>query len=265
MKKVLVNAVCYNNFDTIVEFVNGFSGIDGAIEYHINIINNGRDIPDSILKELEDKSNVTLLSGHGNIGYFPGALVGLNNVSNIESYNCMIVCNMDLRVDEKFSSVLSACNTSGVIAPKIFSTHENRDRNPKVVNRYTRADIKKFKLMYSIPYAMMLYSKTIYGIRKNKTKSVDVKDNDIYAPHGSFIIFNENLHSWFDYLSYPVFLFGEEIHVGEVAIANKERVTYCKDIIVIDEDHGSTGLESEHFIRKNNLIAVEYLLKKYWS
>ena len=266
MDSILVNAICYNNFSDIKPFVEAFTSY--SCDYYninINIINNGKEIPNDILCYLNEIENLKVISGHGNVGYFPGAKLGLNIEKT--QYNHMIVCNMDLTISEDFFKEFSLVNITGIIAPQIYSSFEKKDRNPKIVARYNKKQIRKFEFLYAVPYFHFFYKNSVYklkGLIKSK-KSRKTTSCDIYAPHGSFIVFSNNNQFWDEYLSYPIFLFGEEIFIGEIAMKNKDRVTYLPSMKVYDRDHGSTGLESETFIRKNNLFAIQYLKDRFWS
>lgn len=263
MKKILINAICYNNFSDVETFIDSVK-YDSTF-YTLNIINNGNPLPEDILKRLSFFDNVNVISGHGNIGYFPGAHLGLQSIETFSDYDTMIVCNLDLKLDENFFLNLNTYNSEAILAPSIYSEFEKRDRNPKVIQRYTKEKINKIINFYSVPFLHTIYKAFYYNIFKIKNRKAYDKGMEFYAPHGSFIIFDGNSHLWREFTSYPVFLFGEEIFVAEVARKHNQPVIYAKDLLVIDRDHASTSLEGERFLRLHNLKAMQYLKNEFWS
>lgn len=276
--KLLIICVCYNNPDDFIKYLHSirkskqFSeqySNDDQIDITIHVVNNGDSFNSSIKHEFEKKSSqirINILEGQGNIGYFPGLLHGWKNASK-EKFDMVIVSNIDLELSENFLLKLnSAVDKSKkiIVAPSIISGFEKKDRNPKIINRPSKKAMLKYLFLYSIPYFHHLYKTLLYP----RKKIIDTNNYDqkkIYAPHGSFIIFSNVDGFISQYLSYPVFLFGEEIFVGEKANYFKHDVIYLKDIIVNDSDHATTSLQKENFIRKHNLAAIKYLYSNFWK
>ncbi len=269
--KLIFTGVLYNNFSDFLGFVDSVNKafenkvIDEDVSISINVVNNGDNLNSLQKDELSQLNHnclhIDLIEGHGNIGYFPGIYLTCKGYSS--DFDFFVVCNFDLKISENFFTELAEENRdrNEVIAPKIFSLSENKDRNPKIMNRPSCKAMLKYRCLYAIPYLHYFYKKYFYGKKKVVSYYNGVK---MYAPHGSFIII-KGCHEYLDkILNYPVFLFGEEIHVGEIAKNNQIPVIYNNRIKVLDSDHASTSLQKEGFIRKCNLQAINYLIKSYW-
>ena len=273
--KILIVSVCYNNFSDALVYIKSLEKaitIDLSIKkINFYLVNNGVEFSKleiNLLKEI-NLIEVCIIENRGNVGYFPGCFIGLQEAINeYESYDILIVSNVDLKVSEDIFSKLALlriryekCNV--VLAPSIISLSENKDRNPKVLNRFTKKEMKKYLFLYWIPYLHYFYKRTLYKFKKYN--DLLLSGAPIYAPHGSFIIFLNGRKLWNDFLSYPIFLFGEEIHIGEQALINNIPIYYHQELKIIDSDHASTGKENEFFIRKHNYKAINYLINRYWQ
>ncbi len=269
---IAFNGVLYNNFKDVLRFLDSlilsfYSSDVNIVSIKVNIINNGKPLNELEIEEINRKTSdvelikINLIEGHGNIGYFPGVRKGIEYSISSDIF---VICNFDLELSRRFFYDLKN-NYSvrrEIFAPRIYSIVENKDRNPKILVRPSIRSMFKYQFLFSIPYFHHFYKRFLYS-RKQR---VEIHYNgSMYAPHGSFIILNNCEEVIQEILSYPIFLFGEEIHLGEVARKYNIPVLYKSNIEIIDHDHASTSLESEAFIRKNNLKAINYLKLRYWK
>ena len=273
--KILITCVCYNNYQDAIKYINSLSNsLDKAsmVQVDIYIVNNGIAFTEEEQNSFISSNllKVYIVENQTNNGYFPGCLKGLNHsLMKGNEYDAMFVSNVDLKVSDNFFAefsrvILNYSSSPAIIAPSIYSIYEDKDRNPKVLTRFTVKQMKKYLFLYAIPYLNYFYKKTFYKNKKNKVSIVD-SSSTIYAPHGSFIIFIGGRKFWSRFLEYPIFLFGEEIYVGEEARKKDIPIYYCPTLKVIDSDHASTGKENELFIRKHNFKAISYLFERYWK
>ena len=67
-----------------------------------------------------------------------------------------------------FSSLLEQKlpDETGWIAPSIYSKLEKRDKNPKILNRYSLKRIKMLQIMYKYPIVNKIYLATLYKRKK---------------------------------------------------------------------------------------------------
>lgn len=272
---ILITCVCYNNFRDAFTYIESLSKAlsisKSVIKVDLYLVNNGVPFEAEQREEIVtvELLDVILVENKTNDGYFPGCLKGYKqSLSTQKKYDVMLVSNVDLEVSEDFFNQLILINdkyqkTPTIIAPSILSLSENKDRNPKVKTRFTKKQMQKYLLLYAIPYLHLIYKKTAYKLNKS-IKNIE-NGSTIYAPHGSFIVFVGGSEFWQDFLNYPVFLFGEEIYIGEQSNVNNILVRYHTELKVIDSDHASTGKENEHFIRKHNFQAIRYHYNRYWK
>lgn len=273
--KILITCVCYNNFKDAICYINSLIHslkIATTVEVDIYVVNNGVAFTEEEKNSFIDSNQLKIfvVENQENNGYFPGCLKGFNaSLTNNKKYDAMFVSNVDLQVSGDFFTEFYSLNSSYqsssvIIAPSIRSIAEEKDRNPKVLTRFTNKQMQKYLFLYTIPYLSYFYKKTFYKNKKSNLSVVD-SNNAIYAPHGSFIIFWGGNESWKHFLEYPIFLFGEEIYIGEESRKKDIPIYYHPTLKIIDSDHASTGKENERFIRKHNFKAISYLFKRYWK
>lgn len=270
--KILIICVCYNNPEDLLRYLDSIEVSVDSYKYKklnisFTVVNNGDKFSIEMVKALDkykDKLNIYLVENVGNVGYFPGMHIGWGKHLS-SSFDFVITSNVDLKVNYDFFDILYNCYDSGkkIIGPGIISEKEKKNRNPKILNRPSKKNMFKYVFLYSIPYLHHFYKNYIYPRKKREQKD-DFHLKKIYAPHGSFIIFQNLTQDIDDFLSYPIFLFGEEIYVGEVARLMNIDVIFNNDLIIIDSDHATTSLQKESFLRKHNLKAIKYLLSTYW-
>ena len=91
------------------------------------------------------------------------------------------------------------------------------------------------------------------------------KQMDVYAGHGSFMIFTKAFFLKKPKLQYPVFLFGEEIYFAELMRSYSLKVTYIPRLKVFDKEHISTSKMKSDFYYKCNREAIKYLISTFYE
>lgn len=201
-----------------------------------------------------------------NLGYLGGAFEMIKYYQNINLVDFLIISNVDVVLEVNFFETLFSVKIDaniGWIVPQIYSTFELKDRNPKILSRYSILRLRLLQIMFRIPLLHRMYEKTLYKKRPEYLQ----KNNQsyIYAGHGSFMIFTRNLLDTCNSFNYPIFLFGEEIYFGELIMRNGLKCLYIPTIKIIDFDHVSTGkmLSKEYY--KANYEAITYIIKTFYS
>ena len=87
---------------------------------------------------------------------------------------------------------------------------------------------------------------------------------NIYAPHGSFIIFTKFYFLNGGNLKYPCFLFNEEVFVAETVLKLNLKVIYDNQLIVYDNEHVSTGTFRSKIIANYVAISSKYVAEEYF-
>lgn len=200
-----------------------------------------------------------------NLGYFGAALDIYNSYACKDSFDYIIISNVDVTVGSDFFKQLETITLPkciGWIAPMIWSKAEQRDKNPKIQSRYSLHKLNLIKNMWRFPLMHKLYETTLY---KRKKIRASIERKFIYAGHGSFIILTKDFVTRIPHLNYPIFLFGEEIFLAEMCRQKKLKVLYDPSIIVYDEEHVSTGQMKSSFYYKCNKEAISYIIKTFYE
>lgn len=265
--RILLICVNYNSYCELYNFLksanNSVKNSLSSVCVDVYIVDNSTEVKDVIISDFSDL-NISI-SRHGNLGYLGGAFYIINSLDCISKYDYIIISNVDLIIDDSFFSKLSLISPScqiGWIVPSIFSESENRDRNPKVINRYSKFRLYLLYFMYKYPFLHFLYQKTLY---KRKYINKQYNQMEIYAGHGSFMIFTKAFFSKNTNLNYPVFLFGEEIYFAELMRKSLLKVVYFPDLKVIDKEHVSTSKMKSSLFYKYNREAIKYLISTFYE
>lgn len=266
MVKVIIFCVNYNSFNELGSYLNSLEISVAATDVELTVV--VTDNSDSF-KRIDKKypfEIVHLYTG-SNLGYFGGISYGIKNSNKlISEYDYSIISNVDLQVQDNFFDELANLNISeeiGCIAPKIFSIGENRDRNPKVLERYSKRKLEILKLMYRFPVLNNLY--TLFFFRKRRKKVETSEQKMIYAAHGSFMIFTKKFSSFLRVMEYPVFMFGEELYIAEHLRKRNLKTIYLTNLVIKDNDHVSTGRMKSKFYYKCNYEAMDMVIKEFYN
>lgn len=265
--RILFVLVNYNSYDKLHEFLESCSSAytisDRNCELKIMISDNSTE-RQKIKTNINSSIPIEVFKNQ-NLGYLGGAFNILNQVVDLDSYRYVIIANVDLKLKQDFISKLLSKDYSteiGWIAPMIFSVQENRDKNPKIVRRYSLNKIKFLRLLYTYPILHKLYTKTFY--KRKKLRQIR-SSMQIYAGHGSLMIFTGRALKKIKPLNYPVFLFGEECFFAEKLNQHQLKVIYDPDIQVLDMEHASTGNMKSKFYYKCNKEALSYIISEFYE
>lgn len=266
--KVLIICVNYNSYKELCAYIDS---LEVAKLCSTNDITLDILIADNSEEKQELKKKYELKIEHiftgENLGYFGGITEVIKKSKyNLQKYDYVILSNVDLLVTETFFDNLYSLEINqniGCIAPAIYSLSEGKDRNPKVIERYTVKKLKVLCLMYKLPILYYFYTILFYARRRKKFQNS--KRGYIYAAHGSFMIFTSKFVSFLEIMRYPGFLFGEEIFIAENLRKKSLQTLYEPSIVVKDLDHVSTRKMKSHFYFKCNYDALNMLLKEYFN
>lgn len=260
--------ICCVNYNSYVNLINYVNSIDHAlktiidIDLHVYICDNSDK---KKLYRLSYSFPIDIIES-SNIGYFNGIKRIISKFPEVLECDYFIISNVDLEIDKNFFYNLknTLCEKNeGCLAPVILSKRDSLNKNPKIINRYTKYQLKFIKLMYDIPVFYYLYRYFFHKLRRKKR--INFSGGTFYAPHGSFIIltnqFLRNNHG----VNYPIFLFGEEIYIAECLLKHKMIVKNHEDLIVYDAEHISTSKIKSKFYFKYNSEALKYILDTFYE
>lgn len=210
----------------------------------INIIDNGTNVGIDF-KNICSKYNLCIYHfPKKNLGYLNGALFpyekkSLNDVEDA----IYIILNPDIsQIDSSFFEKLQNIYLShnGLVAPKIIDYYNGYNQNPfltlkpKKISVYIKAQIAKNEFTYNI------YTKLSFLCRKLLYKNINIHNSQIYAGHGSVIIFSKAIILELLVTKWTGFLYGEEFYIAEIARKKNFKWIYCDDLVVHHKSHCTT-------------------------
>lgn len=204
---------------------------------------------------------------HANKGYLGAVSYVIQKKQlDLNAFDYSIISNVDLEISQDFLMILEKKQYEkniGCVAPMIYSLGECRNRNPKILSRPSAKKMYFFRLMYEFPVIYQLNKVKNYF--RNKRERVYKEQLQIYAPHGSFMIFTKPFASFLQSFQYPAFLFGEEIYFAENISKLGLQVLYDPQLKVTDHDHESTGKTHKRIYYKWNAQAMKFLAGEYFK
>ena len=263
--KLLIVCVNYNSYSELTSYLTSINFAVSKvrnIQVDISIADNSTSVEEVTYDSYSYvKVSVTKLN---NVGYLIGAQTVINSIANILDYDYVAISNVDITVAENFfinlENIIIAQDVAW-IAPKIFSKVENRDRNPKVISRYSKKKLQLLYYMYKIPVLYYLYTMSAYQCKKLQ---VNYPEIDIYAGHGSFILLTRSFFESNRKIEYPIFLFGEELFLAEIVMKAGKKVRYVPNLVIEDNEHISTSRLKKKTYFKYNRESIKYILDTFY-
>ena len=284
--KVSIIAICYNAYSDTIELLESINQARSKVElldFQVIICDNSNENyiannKDGLI-ELTEKINTFDYNYKklNNVGYFPGFSAGkdyIDNIAGSNDWDYVIVTNVDLQFEEMFFKNLKNINLPldvGIVAPSIISKQTKEDINPKIMLRPKK--IKFISLYYGFQFLMFYRVYNWLSVSKAKLRGYKRKyypkksyksGKEMYAAHGSIMIFSKNYFNQGASIYYPRFLFGEEVFVAEEARLKGLKTVYFSELKIYDNEHGSTSREADRFISKEHVKSYKYLLKNYF-
>lgn len=263
--KILIVCVNYNSYSELEKYL---GSIDMAAMMERDTMVDVVVVDNSPVKrsiETERYGNILVrVENNDNLGYLGGASSVINKI-DVNKYDYVAISNVDLTLQNNFFQKLEEIkNNDNIawIAPRIYSRTENRDRNPKVLERYSKRRLKLIYYMYKIPVLYYLYMFSAY---KRKKVIVHPEERKIYAGHGSFMLLTNRFLSLVKKIEYPVFLFGEELFIAELCREYGMDVKYTPSVVVNDCEHISTSRMKKSYYFKCNQEAIRYIINKFYE
>lgn len=238
----------YNNSNDTVKTVDSIFEINIDTPFVIIIVDNNSN-PDQvkILQDLKIKySDVNLILGKENVGYFKGLNLGIKYIRDTNiSVKYLVIGNNDLYFPKEFyNNILLNKNTFNkypVISPNII-TEDGIYQNPHVINK-----ISKFReLMFDLYFMNYTLAKIIKKIAKITNYFTDRSDEQhhnksqiIYQGHGSCYILTPLFFENFQELYAPTFLMGEELFLSLQLKQKNLHLFYESSVKIVHKWHAS--------------------------
>lgn len=221
MKKYLLICVTYHSDEALRQFVESVhrasARVKGTMQVDIEIADNGQD----------------------NRGYLGGALPIYNQKA--QGYDYVSISNVDLQLAPDFFEQLLTIDIAyiGWLAPDIYTAKINRHENPCMLSRPTKRNFFIWNIIYSSTLIYRLYH-ALYVLKSQTSR--EYPSCEIYAGHGSFMLFTKNFVMKNIELSFPGFMYGEEIYMAELVRKAGLKVQYFPKLRIANIGNINTGL-----------------------
>ena len=219
-----------------------------------------------------------LLSLPENPGYFGAAAEGLRHyLAGSPLPDWVIVSNVDIRPASKdFLARIEAYGGQpdlAVLAPGIHSSFTSSNQNPFMIQRPRPLRMHFYRFLYCSWVLTALYVQMSRLVRRSGGKSsagtgilpaAPGGPEGIYAAHGACFILSQAFFRRGGTLSYPCFLFGEEIFIAEQVRKLNMGCTLDEDVKIIHEEHVSTGTALKKNMLRYAQEAASFCAKSYF-
>lgn len=253
----LISIVCYENEFEVCDFVDQIEMQEDKNKLAIVItINKARDL-DKLEAHVKNLNLLCFIYNPGkNLGYLNGCLYGIKKCMVFMEYRWAVICNTDITFLEKdfFKRIDNTKYGEDIwgIAPSIKLV-AGEFQNPYIINRVSQRDFTIHELIFKNIFTFSLYfaASDIKKIILRKHNRIKPKSTEIYAPHGSFMIFKNELINIVCNEYNNIFLYCEEEYFGGVIYENKKKVFYDATLNVVHNEHQTLG-------------KINYLNKQKW-
>lgn len=244
MKKYLLIAVTYHSDDALHSFL---ESVHRAAER----------VKDKMLIDIRVADN-----GTDNRGYLGGALPIYN--STAKEYDYVSISNVDLELAEDFFEQLITINSSGIgwIAPDIYTEKIHRHENPYMLSRPTKRNFFIWNIIYSSIWIYRLYH-ALYVLKSKKSKAYP--SCEIYAGHGSFMLFTNAFVTKQQDLTFPGFMYGEEIYFAELTRIAGLHVRYIPTLRIANSGNINTGLINQAQKSQWSKASLKAIYKQFFE
>lgn len=272
--KALLISVSFRSAETIRTLVESLDKSEALPALRVLIADNasGEETVDAIRRIVTGFLNIDLLSSPTNLGYFGAARLALDHyLDQGETLpEWVIVSNPDIVIEDRnFLHRLFKIDPQsvGVIAPRIVLPESNLDQNPYMKERpgpLQRFTMRVHSHDYFLSVAWERISRLKRALRSRLGQPRPAGGTQaIYAPHGAFIIFSREYFEAGGYLDDQLFLYGEEIAVGEICRRLGLPVVYNPSLTVFHNEHQSVGVGMTRAKFQHHRRSIRHVLSTY--
>lgn len=273
--RALLIAVSFRSAELVSTLVDSLGRLDEFSALQVLMADNasGAETVAAIRRTIRELPNVELLESTSNRGYFGAASFALDHylTQGRALPEWVIVSNPDITIeDREFLEKLFHLDSSsaGVIAPRIIVPASSLNQNPYMTQRPGRLKRLTMRLHahdYLVCKIWDWLSRAKQGVRSflMGVRQAGNKGGRIYAPHGAFIIFSRKYFESGGYLDDELFLYGEEIAVGEICRRLGLPVVYNPSLTVFHNEHQSVGVGMTRAKFQHHRQSIRHVLSKY--
>ena len=224
------------------------------------------------LKQIADSSklDIEIFSNQKNLYYWPAAKRVIKKLKKIYKFypDWIIVCNNDITfTDQNFLKKLSNLNKKEypIVGPRIIDS-DGHDLNP-----FMNTPLSKFQYFFWELYFISYSTSILISFFRNfikffmfglKTKTSTI-NKQVYAVHGSMILFSNHFFEKGGYLDDGFDMYGEELTLAEIAINLNFKITYCNDLKIIHHAHSTTKLLDNRLLFLKAKQSFKYFRSTY--
>ncbi|MBR1809792.1 MAG: hypothetical protein IJ776_10460 [Paludibacteraceae bacterium] len=237
MKHILLICVTYRSYGQLSDFL---SSVESAAalcpDVHVDVAIADNTPKEESVSVCDDYNHISIKQYHfyDNLGYLGAAQQIYNH--NAAQYDFCAITNVDLTLAPDFFSLLLTIdtNTIGWIAPDIYTISDHRHENPYMLSRPSKFNFFIWNIIYSSQFINKIYN-ILHKLKRENHPTPS--HQDIYAAHGSFMLFTGNFISMQPILSFPTFLYGEEIYIAELTRLSALKVVYIPQLKIYNSGH----------------------------
>lgn len=261
--KIIYVVLVYRNTKDIVDFI---KSVKNQSNKKIVIVNSYFD--ERTLHTFENiaKSYDCDFVNVENLGYSYGNNEGIKYVNEYYDYDFLVISNPDIIVNKINMESLYRYQNS--IIGTVIKSKNGTNQNPYIVKNFNIYDkyyykgFKDSKKLYIYLASIIMKAHRELRMFFNKVRPNEIVD--VYALHGSFLIFPKKI---LDSLGLPfddnMFLFNEELVLAKKAKAKNINSKICMDCKVSHKEDGSMNL-SDVNIYEQNRKSYLYYYNKYF-
>lgn len=239
------------------------------------IVDNSDSLDDSAEGvEIRRFGNAEILSPKANLGYFGGAEYGRRNSAQIDQDSIVAIVNPDIEFDADFFDVLLDCaqtssEKTGVLAPNVINMPSGLPGNPFLSARpglryfQTRRIVNKNALFSSVWVLLYRLKRLVRPPQPAIGQGPEAALN-IYAGHGSLLVFLPTYFRHGNTFALPSFLYSEELFVSEFCVKSGLSILLVPNLRARHHEHVATGLlpsASKRRFKYESLSEVEKLYR----
>jgi GT2 family glycosyltransferase len=271
MKKIVIVLINYFKEHELLVFVKEFVLSQDYENFEVVIVDNGSET-DLLRSELSANPLISIINPGSNTGYFGAARLAFDMISKRDGGipEIFIVSNFDLEFDKNsfFREINEVCleSKSAVIGPRIVSGLNKSELNPMYTSRLQLSHLRRLSFITSYYLLFVAYQYLHYLKRKLRSeKSMVAKSSiEVYAIHGSMMIFKTSFFQKGGSLIYPSFLYQEELFVAEQCRNLNLKMEVNSKLQVVHAEHTTTGKFKSVQHMKWLHQSVEFILKEFY-
>lgn len=269
-KRFLLTCVSYNSYEEMYKFISSVEiaaskapVVEVTVAVGDNTVANAHDI--DVQSEV-----IRILSFpyHENLGYLGCAFRMLYEIGHeeITKYDYVAISNVDMTIDEDFFLNLLPFDNKevGWIAPDIFTPGRGTHENPFMMHRPTKIHFLKWQLMYAFPLFYGVIKKISNHRRSNSTDTVPAQ-TQMYAGHGSFMLFTKSFISTLQSFEFPSFMYAEEIFFAELLKCCHLKVIYVPELKIRNVGSVSVSMLGNSWECRNNRRSLRVIKRLFFK